>query len=191
MISYHVVVLDTVEFSFKLSDFGAICIHLFTRAGPVFVELVDDQRRVPVYHEAFDAELNGYTESVETCFVFDGVVGGRKMYSENVSELILGWRNEQNACTSTIDVEGTIKVHRPVLQASSGDGLLDLGPLSDEISELLRLDGKLASKFDGVSAELDSPLDDAAIGLFVVENVPQRELGDHGDFVLKVMAELA
>ena len=90
----------------------------------------------------------------------------------NVSELILGRRDEQNAHTSTIDVEDVIEVHHLVLGASSGDGLLNLGPLIDEISERLRLDGRPASEFDGVSAELDSPLDDAAVGLFVVENVP-------------------
>ena len=76
LISYHMVVLDTVEFPFKLPNFGAISIHLFTGAGPVFVELVDDQRGVPIYHEAFDAELNGYTESMETCFILGGIVGG-------------------------------------------------------------------------------------------------------------------
>ena len=59
------------------------------------------------------------------------------MYSENVSELILGWHNEQNAHTSTIDVKGTIEVHHLVLRASSGDGLLDLGPLNEEISKHL------------------------------------------------------
>ena len=59
------------------------------------------------------------------------------MYSENVSELILGRRNEQNARTSTIDVEGVIDVHYPVLGASGGNGFLDLGPLSDEISKRL------------------------------------------------------
>ena len=59
------------------------------------------------------------------------------MYSENVSELILGQRNEQNARTSIIDVKGAVKVHHLVFGASSGDGLLDLGPLSDEISEHL------------------------------------------------------
>ena len=59
------------------------------------------------------------------------------MYSENVSELILGWRDEQNTRTSTVDVESTIKVHHLVLGASSGDGLLNLSPLSDEISERL------------------------------------------------------
>ena len=94
LVAYHVVVLDAVEFSFKLSDFGAICIHLLTGTRPIFVELVDNQRGVPVHHEAFDAELNSYTETVETCFVFDGIVGGQKVYAENVSELILGRRNE-------------------------------------------------------------------------------------------------
>ena len=60
----------------------------------VFVELVDDQHRVSIYHEAFDVELDGYIEFVETCFIFGGVVGGRKVYPENVSDLILGQRNE-------------------------------------------------------------------------------------------------
>ena len=137
LISYHVVVLDTVELSFEFPNFGPICVHLLTGAGLIFVELVDDQRGVPVYHEAFDAELNGYTEPVETCFIFGGVVGGRKVYPENVSELILGRHNEQNARTNTIDVKGTVEVHHLVLRASSYNGLLDLGPLSDEISERL------------------------------------------------------
>ena len=88
------VLLDTVELPFKLPDFGTVCIHLFTRVGPIFIELVDDQCGVPVYHEAFDAELNGYTKSVETCFIFRGVVGGWKMNSEDVSELVLGRSNE-------------------------------------------------------------------------------------------------
>ena len=59
------------------------------------------------------------------------------MYLENIPELILRLRNEQNTHTSTIDVEGAIKVHHPVLGASSDDGLLDLGPFSDETSEHL------------------------------------------------------
>ena len=59
-------------------------------------------------------------------------------------------------------------------------------------SASLRLDRRPASEFNGVSAELDSPLDDTAVGLFVMKDVPQRELGDHSDLIiLKVMAELA
>ena len=94
LIAYHVVVLNTIELPFKLPDFGVVCIHLLTRAGPTFIDLVDDQRGVSVYHEAFDAKLNSYTESMETCFIFSGVVGGWKVYPENVSELILGRRDE-------------------------------------------------------------------------------------------------
>ena len=81
LVTYHVVVLNAVEFSFKHPDFAAICIHLLAGARLVFVKLVDDQRGVPVYHESFDAELNGYTESMETCFILGGVVGGRKRVS--------------------------------------------------------------------------------------------------------------
>ena len=96
----------------------------------------------------------------------------RRTYSENVSELILGQHNKHNARTSIIDIEGAIEVHHPVLGAGGGDGLLDLGPLNDEISKRLRLDGRPASEFNGVCVELDRPLDDTAIGLFVVEDVP-------------------
>ena len=88
------VVLDTVELPIEFPNFGTICVHLLTGAGPVFVELVDDQRGVFVYHVAFHTKVDGYTESVETCFIFGGVVGGWKMYSENVSELIFGRHNE-------------------------------------------------------------------------------------------------
>ena len=76
LIAHHMVVLDTVEFPFKLPNFGTICIHLVAGARPVFIELVYDQRGVLVYHDAFNAELNGYTESMETRFIFGGVVGG-------------------------------------------------------------------------------------------------------------------
>ena len=59
-----------------------------------------------------------------------------------------------------------------MLGASSRDGLLDLGPLSDEVNECLQLNGRRASEFYGVSAELDSPLDDTAIGFFVAGDIP-------------------
>ena len=94
------------------------------------------------------------------------------MYPENVSEFILGRHNKQDAHTSTVDVKGAVEVHHPVLRAGGGDGLLDLGPLSDKINECLRLDSRPASKFNGVSAMLNGPLDDAATGFFVAEYVP-------------------
>ena len=85
MVTYHVVILDAVEFSFKLSDFSVVSIHLITGTGPVLVELVDNQHGVPVHHEVFDAELDSYTKTMETSFVFRGVVGGWEVYPENIS----------------------------------------------------------------------------------------------------------
>ena len=76
LISYHVVVLDTVELPFEFPNFDAVCIHLLTGIGPIFIKLVNDKRGVSIYHEAFDVELNGYTESMETRFIFGGVIGG-------------------------------------------------------------------------------------------------------------------
>ena len=54
-------VLDAVEFPFNLPDFGVVGIHFLTGTGPIFIKLIDNQRRIPVYHEAFDAELDGYS----------------------------------------------------------------------------------------------------------------------------------
>jgi hypothetical protein len=94
LVSYYVVVLNTVKLSFEFPDLGVVCVHLLTGIGPIFVDLVDDQCRVSIYHEAFDAELDGYTKSMETCFILHGVVGSWKMNSEDVTELVLSWSNE-------------------------------------------------------------------------------------------------
>ena len=59
------------------------------------------------------------------------------MYAEDISEFVLCRCDEQNARTSTIDVKSAIEVHHPVLGASGGDGLLDLGPLSNEVNQRL------------------------------------------------------
>ena len=59
------------------------------------------------------------------------------MNLEDVSELVLSQSNKQNVGASTVDVEGTVEIHYPVLGASSEDGLLDLGPLSNKVSECL------------------------------------------------------
>ena len=78
-----------------------------------------------------------------------------------------------------------------MLGASSGDGLLDLGPLSDEVNQRLRLNGRSAPEFDGISAELDCPFDDAAAGFLIVENVTERVLRDYHYVVgIEVVVEL-
>ena len=59
-----------------------------TGIGPIFVDLINDKRKVAIYQEAFNAELNGNAETMETSFVLGGVIGGWKMNSEDISEVI-------------------------------------------------------------------------------------------------------
>jgi len=88
LISYDVVVFDTVELALQLSDFQAVSIHLVTSTRPIFVDLINDKRGVAVYQEAFNAKFDGNMETMETSFVFGGVIGGWKMNSEDISEVI-------------------------------------------------------------------------------------------------------
>ena len=53
-----------------------------TGIGPIFVDLINDKRKVAIYQEAFNAELNGNAETMETGFVLGGVIGDRKNESE-------------------------------------------------------------------------------------------------------------
>ena len=85
LISYHVVIFDTVELPFELPDFSTVSVHLLAGTGPVFVELVDNQCGVPIHHEAFDTERDGYTKTMETCIVFRSVVGGQEVYPKNIT----------------------------------------------------------------------------------------------------------
>jgi hypothetical protein len=52
-----VVVIDAIKFPFKFLDLRAISVHLLIGARPIFVDLVNDQGRVTIYHETLDAEL--------------------------------------------------------------------------------------------------------------------------------------
>ena len=45
-------------------------------------------QQVTVYQEAFNTKFDGNTETMETSFVLDGVIGGWKMNSEDISEVI-------------------------------------------------------------------------------------------------------
>ena len=56
---------------------------------------------------------------------------------EYIVELILGGSNEQYTCPGTFDVEGSIKIHLPMLGAIRRDRLLDLSPFGDKICQNL------------------------------------------------------
>ena len=71
------------------------------------------------------------------------------------------------------------------------DRSLHIRPLSDEISECLRLDCVARPKIDGIGDELDRPFNDAAAGFLVVEDVIEWVLNDYRYVVgVKVVVEL-
>ena len=86
-----------------------------TGIGPIFVDLINDKRKVAIYQEAFNAELNGNAETMETGFVLGGVIGDRKMNPKDILEFVPRWEDKKHTCPSTVKVEGAIEVHDPVL----------------------------------------------------------------------------
>ena len=87
LITNDVVVFNTVELALQLSDFRVVSVHLVTITRPIFIDLINDQCGVIVYQEAFNANFDGNTETMETSFVLGGVIGGWKMNSEDISEV--------------------------------------------------------------------------------------------------------
>jgi hypothetical protein len=89
------------------------------------------------------------------------------------------------------NVESSIEIHLPMLEAIGQDRLLDLSPSDDKIYQNLRLNGRPAPELNGIGAELNRPFGDAPAGFFVMENVTEREFGDDDDLVIfEIMAEL-
>ena len=107
-------------------------------------------------------------------------------------KLIPRWRDEIYAYPSTVEVEGPIEVHGPVLGVVDQDRSLHIRPLGDEVSERLRLDRVTWPEVDGIGAKLDRPFNATVVGFLVAEDVAERVLGDYCYVVgIKVVAELS
>ena len=68
-------VFDAIEFVFQPSYHGAVSVHLVVGAIPILVELIDHKCEVAVHLEAFDAELDSYTETMKCRLIFSGIIG--------------------------------------------------------------------------------------------------------------------
>jgi hypothetical protein len=77
-------------------------------------------------------------------------------------------RYEEDACTYSFEVQGTVEVHFPMLWFLCRRGLLSLCPLGIEIGEDLGLDGLSWAELKVELAQLDRPLDDAPHGVTTV-----------------------
>jgi hypothetical protein len=81
--------------------------------------------------------------------------------------------------SGTIDIEGSIEVHGLVLGMVIWNWSLHVYPFGDEVDKRLGFDHMTRHVLDGISAELDRPLDDAATGFLIVEDISERILRDH------------
>jgi hypothetical protein len=64
-------------------------------------------------------------------------------------------RDEKDVCACTFEVQGTVKVHLPVLRLFRRWWLLGLRPLGDEIGEDLGLNGLLWVELQVKFTQLD------------------------------------
>lgn len=62
-------IIDTIELPFMFFDLRIVSIHLFTGAGLVLIELVDDQGGIAEHHKALDVELNSDAKTMEIGFI--------------------------------------------------------------------------------------------------------------------------
>ena len=83
------------------------------------------------------------------------------------------WGDEKDSSACTVAVDGAIELHDPVLGSGVRWRILDLGPLSNEVGQRLRLDGGARRKFDRECAKFYLPFDDSAFGVLVVQDVAE------------------
>jgi hypothetical protein len=77
-------------------------------------------------------------------------------------------RDEEDSCTCSFEVQGTVEVHFPMLRLLRRRGLLGLCPPRDEIREDLGLHGLPWAELKVEFAQLDRPLDDAPHSVAIV-----------------------
>jgi hypothetical protein len=93
------------------------------------------------------------------------------MNLQDIHELLSLRRDKQHTCALSFEVEGTVEIHYPVFRPLLGRGHLDLYPFRHKVCEDLRLDRLPGAKLDFELSKLDGPLDDAAIGIVVADNL--------------------
>ena len=121
--------LQTIELSFELPDLPAVGIHLLLGALLVFVDLLYDDFGVNISQQALYPEHDSDSGTVNEGLVLRSIVCNLEKQMEYVFELFTSGGDERNSSAGSVEVEGTVKVHDPVLS-----------PFGDEVDQGLRFD---------------------------------------------------
>jgi hypothetical protein len=73
-------------------------------------------------------------EPVKQGFILGFIVGYRPQDLKDILRLFTSWRNKQNSSAATIELEGPVKVHGPVLWLIDRSWDLILPPFSHEVN---------------------------------------------------------
>jgi hypothetical protein len=97
--------------------------------------LVNDDLGVTVGDESLDSEGNNNAQPMDQGLVLGAAVGRVVVDLYDILQMIALGRDEEDACTCSLEVQGTVEVHFPMLRLLCWQGLLGLSPLRDEIGE--------------------------------------------------------
>jgi hypothetical protein len=107
--------LQALEVGLELAHLGAIGVHRVLPDVSCLVDLVNDDCGVAVGNKSLDSQGNGDAQPVDQGLVFGAVVGHFVVDLQNVLQMITLGRNEEDTCTYSFEVQGTIELHLPVL----------------------------------------------------------------------------
>ena len=121
---------------------------------------------------------------MEECLIFGHIVGaGLKYDLQGVLELVSFGGGEDDSGARTLVGFGPVEVESPPLLVLGWLGQLCLLPVDEEISECLRLDGHSWLEVQLERSEFHRLLCNPPDGVPIVEYVPDRETGDHRNWM--------
>jgi hypothetical protein len=102
--------------------------------------LLYDDFGVNISQQALYPERDSDPGTVNEGLILSSIVCNLEKQLEYVFELFTSGGDERNSSASSVEVEGTVEVHDPVLRSCVGWRILDLSPFGDEVDQGLRFD---------------------------------------------------
>jgi hypothetical protein len=131
--------------------------------------LIDIELRVSTDVKPLNPEFGGDAQTTVQCLVLYHIVASTEVQSNNIKESISFGRDQHYTSPGTIEGEGAIKIHAPMLLSDRG-WLLSLGPCSHKICQGLGLNCRLGHVGCVEPHKLKFPLGDPSHGETVLDN---------------------
>jgi hypothetical protein len=131
--------------------------------------------------EPLYSELGGDVQAIHQGFVLGHIIGSMEVRPNDVKELVSFWRDQHYTSPGTIEGEGAIEIHAPMLLGVQGMRLLGLSPLGQKICQGLGLDCRLGHIRYVEPHKLERPLGDPSYGESILDDFSETKRGYHPD----------